>query len=204
MIAFASGSRASPSRGAGQGRSPVPGGPRLSRSGASRDGSSPISTRRPTSRARCSEPRHEHRPRSSRLAPRSRRPVRLARRGAAAVASWPAALRPDARSDPREALRGPGGRVCAWRGTPRHLPDVPPRDPGAGPTPVKSDHPRLVLLAVRWARGRTGGVVLAEPRTWWTARGQCPDVLAWPNPAGRRWRAGSVLVEAKASRADFL
>ena len=69
---------------------------------------------------------------------------------------------------------------------------------------MKSDHPRLVLLAVRWARGRTGGVVLAEPRTWWTARGQCPDVLAWPNPAGRRWRAGSVLVEAKASRADFL
>ena len=68
-----------------------------------------------------------------------------------------------------------------------------------------TDHPRLVLLAVRWARRQTRGhgVVLAEPRAWWTGRGQCPDVLAWPSPAGIQGGEGSILVEVKASRADF-
>lgn len=59
-----------------------------------------------------------------------------------------------------------------------------------------SKHARLIAEAVKWLRRRYRcGIVLSEQ---YCATGEIPDVIAW------KGRCRSIVVECKASRADFL
>lgn len=63
-------------------------------------------------------------------------------------------------------------------------------------TPAEKKHAQLVALAVQWLRRHYRcGVILSEQ---YCATGEVPDVIGWKGVCK------SVLVECKASRADFL
>lgn len=73
------------------------------------------------------------------------------------------------------------------------------------PAAVESTHAKLTAIAVKWLRRANSagghGCQLSFSECWAMSDGEKPDAIGWRNVG---YQDGTVLVEVKASRADFL